>query len=199
MGVWASSYSYTNALEAVLADAAGRAVVTLDTGGYGLTMPNGLDPFPLVILTGTPTEPKVAGSVQQVVTFDAGADSAHTEILLTFNCTNGADLETADEAIMSQRFASPDSNSEVIKTGITGNFVGGDFPAYLVNARLLHIALRGSGSYTTAAGNAVIPGQAVLLTWEETDAISAVELRFATATGTGNRARQLVVTGYSNS
>ena len=176
------------------------AVVALDGGGYGLVMPNGVDPFPMTILTGTPVEPKVAGVVQQVVTIDAGSDIDHPEILLTFNCATAGDLEAADEAIMSQRFANPDSNAEVIKTGITGDFGGGDFPAYEVPLTLLHIALRGEATYTTAAGATATVGEAVLMTWGLDDDIAAVEIRIGTSTiggGTNWRYRQITVTGYA--
>lgn len=172
----------------------GSTVVEVTSGIYGLETPMGV--LPLTLYAGTPHEGQVNGIAQQVVTFDAGSDIAHPEILVTFQATAG-DPDVQDNVIASTRFVTPDGNVEVFKTQLTGAEPQGQVFAVTGNLSLVHFALRGSGSYTVAAANAVIPGQMVLMRWNSGLAIETIEFRFGPPTGTNGRSRQLTLTGYS--
>lgn len=171
-------------------------VVTLSDGSYGLVDPEGAE-YPLTFLSGTPYEPTIAGSVNQVLTFDQGSDVAHTEILWMFNVT-GASEDTADEAQASAGFAAPTTNSEVTKTTITGSGAAGVY-AYRFPDGLtaVHFALAGGAEYTTAAGATCTGTEMVLMQFPEVDNINTLEIRLGGSTGTNGRTRQATVTGYA--
>lgn len=175
----------------------GVAVVTVD-GAYYLTLSDG-SLMPLSIMSGTPHEPEVAGVVQQVVSLDHGSDADHVEILMTFNCTTG-DPDTPDTDLASARFTSPDSNAEVIKTGVIGES-GGYVEAYAASITTLHFGLRGAGPYTVAAANILTALQMVVMTFAASLNINVVEIRMGSSTvgaGANKRYRTITVTGYSS-
>lgn len=173
--------------------------VTVDGVDY-LLLPSG-ELMPLVIMTGTPQEPTVAGVVQQVVSLDHGSDADHVEILMTFNCTT-SDPDTADTALASTRFTTPDSNAEVVKTQIIGDSAGAVMAWYAPNGiTKLHFGLRGSGPYTVAAGATLTALQMVVMSFDSSLNVNSVEVRFGTSTvgaGSNSRYRTITVTGYSS-
>lgn len=170
--------------------------ISLLPGGlYGFVAPSGQQ-YPLTFLSGVPQEGLVAGAVQQVIDIDAGSDTAHAEILLTFQATTG-DPDSPSTALASSRFASPDTNIEVWKTNFLGSTPEGQTVAFFASLTCLHVGLRGGSEYTLAAGNVVTGTQMVLMTWDSSLEISLVELRIGSPTGVNGRYRRLTVTGYS--
>lgn len=175
--------------------------VVYSSGGINyLVMPDGTQ-LPLAIEAGTPEEPTVAGIVQQAVSLDAGSDVDHVEILLTFNCTTG-DPDTADTALASARFTSPDSNAEVVKTGVIGASAGVVMAWYAPGGfTKLHFGLRGAGPYTVAASNTLTALEMVVMSWGDALGVNAVEVRIGSSTiggGANKRYRTITVTGYAS-
>lgn len=176
-------------------------------GGGGVVSVSGVDYLilsdgtlmPLQIMAGTPHEPTVASIVQQVVSLDHGSDADHVEILWTFNCTTG-DPDVADTDLASSRFTSPDSNAEVIKSGIIGATSGAVLAYSSTSFTKLHFALRGAGPYTNAASNTLTALQMVVMSWADSLDVNVVEIRVGTSTvggGSNKRYRTITVTGYS--
>lgn len=157
--------------------------------------------MPLVIMTGTPQEPTVAGVVQQVVSLDHGSDADHVEILLTLNCTTG-DPDTPDTALASARFTSPDGNAEVVKTGIIGASAGTVMAWHAPGGiTCVHFGLRGAGPYTAAAANVLTALEMVVMQFSDSLDVDTLEVRIGTATvggGSNKRYRQITVTGYAS-
>lgn len=181
------------------ATAAATGTVAVGGASY-LVMPDGTL-MPLSIMSGTPHEPTVSAVVQQVVSLDHGSDADHVEILLTFNATTG-DPDTADTALASARFTSPDSNAEVVKTAIIGASSGTVMAWYASGGiTKLHFGLRGAGPYTNAAGNTLTALQMVVMSWADALGVDTVEVRFGSPTvggGVNRRYRTITVTGYAS-
>lgn len=182
----------------VVAAPSSSSVVQAGGANY-LRLPDG-SLMPLQIMAGTPHEPTVAGVVQQIVSLDHGSDADHVEILLTLNATTG-DPDTPDTALASARFASPDANTEVVKTGIIGASAGTVMAWHAPGGiTALHFGLRGAGPYTVAAANVLTALQMVAMRFADALNVNTLEVRIGTATiggGANKRYRAITVTGYS--
>lgn len=176
------------------------AVVTVDGVDYLVKSDGSL--MPLLVVSGTPHEPTVAGTVEQVFTIDSGDDNEdHVELLITANATTG-DPDTADTDLASARFSLPDGNALVFKTLVIGASAGPTLCFYGLTT-MMHFALRGAGPYTQAAANVCTALQMVLMKWASTLEVNVVEVRIGTSFDSdglqvgAKRYRQVTVTGYS--
>lgn len=177
------------------------AVVSVDGVDYLVRSDGSL--MPLLVVSGTPHEPTVAGTVEQVFTIDSGDDNEdHVELLITPNATTGGNPDGENTDLASARFSLPDGNALVFKTLVIGASPGPTLTFY-GPITMMHFALRGAGPYTQAAANVCTALQMVLMKWASTLEVNAVEVRIGTSFDLdglqvgAKRYRQVTVTGYS--
>lgn len=177
----------------------GTGIQTLSDGSYGFIDPDGNE-YPLIFFAGTPQEGLIANVQTQHLMVDMGADSAHSEILWTFNARQGdSSPDTPDNDLAGARFELPDGNAYVEKTAMTGGVDGGIFPYRILSGYLtqIHFAFRGGSNYTVAAGNTVTASQMVLVSFPNALGCTALEIRAGTSYGPSNRYRDITFTAYS--
>lgn len=180
----------------------GGVIEALSNGAMGIVMPNGAT-YPLALAGGTIRAPLLAGVAQMVVNVDAGSDVAHAQVILTWNANGGtAAPDTINNTLASDRFRAASTNALVVRTGVAGD-TGGKTLSFEseagVNLTTLHVGLisNGASPYSVAASNTVTALEMVPLTFPNERNVVAARVLLAPHTGTNNRARQIIVIGYS--